>query len=229
MLRLLLASCLCSALLAAEPPAVAKVLGEVAKAEEAARKTYDATLAKAKEKAIVDLLKIQDGLTKKGDLDGALLVRAKIAELTADIDLLGNPAKSSESGAEGLAKRIAAGRTSAQDYEKMSGQEFVVEARTVLDTRITLAKGERFLVFPHPGDVWAAAATGAHGEPVNYLGRAASDPRHEEAAMSLVIRVGASVMEGFIAQGDGTLLLSAKDSGLEDNTGRVRVKLVRIR
>lgn len=230
MLRLLILTCCSFALLAADPPAVVKVIDEVAKAEEVARKAYDAAVAKAKEKAIADLLKIQEGLTKKGDLDGALLVRERIAELNADIDLLGNPTKGSAGGgAEAQAKRIAAGKITTQEYERIAGREITVEARAVLDTKVVLAKGERYLVFPNPTDLWAAAHSGEHSEPVNYLGREAGDPRSEDAPMSLVIRVDAAVMPGFIAQGEGRLFLSAKDGGLEDNTGKVRVKLVRIR
>ena len=229
MLRPLIVTCFSFTLVAAELPAVTKVLSEVAKAEEAASKVYDTTLVKAKEKAIADLVKIQDGLTKKGDLDGALLVRNTIAELSADIALLGNPSNTlSATSADALAKRIAAGATSADDYGKMAGREFTIDARALLDTKVVLHKGDRYLVFPHPNDTWAAAPRGEHAERVNYRGRQSSDPELK-AGMSLVIRVGEAEIAGFIAHGEGPLVLGPKDDITEDNLGEIRIKLVKIR
>ena len=230
MLRPFIVACLASTLLAADPPAVAKVLNELAKAEESANRTHQATLAKAKEKAISDLVRIQEGFTRKGDLDGALLVRERILGLSADVDLLGNSTRTlSSPSAEALAKRIAAGAITADDYAKHAGNEFVVDARETLDTRVIIQAAERYLVLPKPDDTWAAAPDGPHAERVNYRGRDPRDPRFVEAPMSLVIRVGDAVMSGFIAHGEGSIRLGAMDTGTDDNIGERRIKLIRIR
>jgi hypothetical protein len=64
------------------PPEAAKVVTETEAAVEKARLVFEAAKNKAEAEAAAKLEKIQVALTKKGDLDGALAVKAKVEELT---------------------------------------------------------------------------------------------------------------------------------------------------
>lgn len=67
------------------PPEAAKVMEKYDKTVTDAKKVYDSAVNKAREQALKDLKPIQTTETKKGNLDGALLVKSKIEELTAEI------------------------------------------------------------------------------------------------------------------------------------------------
>lgn len=67
------------------PTDAKKVVEKYDAAVEAAKKAYDATVAKARDQALKDLKPIQSAETKKGNLDGAIWVKDKIDELTAQI------------------------------------------------------------------------------------------------------------------------------------------------
>lgn len=67
------------------PTDAKKVVEKYDAAVEAAKKAYDATVAKARDQALKDLKPIQSAETKKGNLDGAIWVKDKIDELMAQI------------------------------------------------------------------------------------------------------------------------------------------------
>jgi hypothetical protein len=66
------------------PADAKKVIDKYDAAVEAAKKAYDATVAKARDQALKDLKPIQTAETKKGNLDAAVLVKAKIDELSSE-------------------------------------------------------------------------------------------------------------------------------------------------
>ena len=61
-----------------------KVIDKYAKAVADAKKVYDAAVSKARDQALKDLKPIQTAETKKGNLDGAMMVKGKIEELTVE-------------------------------------------------------------------------------------------------------------------------------------------------
>jgi hypothetical protein len=76
------------------PAEAKKIIDKYDAAVEVAKKAYDATVAKARDQALKDLKPIQTSETKKGNLDGAILVKNKIDELlvSSSLDNL-NPVK----------------------------------------------------------------------------------------------------------------------------------------
>jgi len=70
----------------AKMPAEAKrVIDKYDASVEAAKKVFETAVAKARDQALKDLKPIQVSETKKGNLDGAMLVKSKVDELTAEI------------------------------------------------------------------------------------------------------------------------------------------------
>jgi len=67
------------------PADAKKVIDKYEASVEASRKAFDASVAKARDQAIKDLKPIQTAETKKGNLDGAMLVKNKVEELAAEI------------------------------------------------------------------------------------------------------------------------------------------------
>jgi len=67
------------------PPDAQKVIDKYEKTVAEAKKMYDTAVAKARDQALKDLKPIQIAETKKGNLDGAMLVKSKVDELTAEI------------------------------------------------------------------------------------------------------------------------------------------------
>ena len=65
------------------PAEAKKVIDKYDTSVEVARKAFDTAVAKARDQAIKDLKPIQSAETKKGNLDSALLVKAKIDELVS--------------------------------------------------------------------------------------------------------------------------------------------------
>ena len=63
------------------PADAQKVIDKYEASVEVARKAFDAAVAKARDQALKDLKPIQTAETKKGNLESALLVKAKIDEL----------------------------------------------------------------------------------------------------------------------------------------------------
>jgi len=67
------------------PAEAKKVIDKYETSVEVARKAFDAAIAKARDQALKDLKPIQTAETKKGNLDGAMLVKSKVDELTSEI------------------------------------------------------------------------------------------------------------------------------------------------
>lgn len=66
------------------PTEAKKVIDKYEASVEVARKAFDAAVAKARDQALKDLKPIQTSETKKGNLDGATLVKSKVEELTIE-------------------------------------------------------------------------------------------------------------------------------------------------
>jgi len=75
------------------PPDAQKVIDKQTIALEAAKKAYDAAVAKANADAAKGLEPVVVKLTKAGDLNGALAVKAAMEKIASDAEPIGNPAK----------------------------------------------------------------------------------------------------------------------------------------
>lgn len=66
-----------------QPPEVIQALAAYEKSVVAARKVYDTAEAKARGDAVAALQKVQEAYMKKGDLEGAVLVKEAVRKLNA--------------------------------------------------------------------------------------------------------------------------------------------------
>jgi hypothetical protein len=66
------------------PAEAKKVIDKYEASVEVARKAFDASVAKARDQALKDLKPIQVAETKKGNLDGAMIVKSKVDELSTE-------------------------------------------------------------------------------------------------------------------------------------------------
>lgn len=87
LMMVLVLACFCGLISAADLPPAAQTMLDKANAD----------MAKVRQGLIRDLSKAQETATKKGDLDGAMAIKAEIEkqskEVNATADLLGSPAK----------------------------------------------------------------------------------------------------------------------------------------
>jgi hypothetical protein len=202
----------------AEPlPAGAKVTMErYDKAAADAKKAFEAKCAEAAEVARKELMKIQEQETRAGRLETALAIKAEIERL---------PEKAEPAAAlsyPDIAKRIKDGTYTAEEWNKLVAPKVVSvpanHEQTV--TEYVLKRGDIYLVVPCPTDEWLGNTF--IGKPTNYLGNSAGFLR-------LRVMVGDLFMKGFVAEGEGKLILSPYDTDYGDNGGGVRVKILKVR
>jgi hypothetical protein len=182
-----------------------------------AKKVFEAKSAEAAETARKELAKLQEQETRAGRLEAALAIKAEIERLPEKAEV-----PSANQYIE-LAKRIKEGTFTAEEWNKLSAPKVNVPSnheQTVTD--YVLRKGDIYIVAPCPTDEWNG--NGAIGKPTTYLGNNAGFLR-------LRVMVGDLFMKdkGFVAEGEGKLIFSPYDNDYGDNTGVVRVKILKIR
>jgi len=188
------------------------------KAASEAKKTFDATIAKAADAARKDLTKIQESETKAGRLEAAIAVKNQIDRLpNAESTAFEIPKFYLD-----LEERIEAGTMTVTEWKGLPGTKFNVEAATSSNlTKIVLKKGDIYLIAPNPTDKWKGSGPAIA---VNYLGENGS-----RIGMRLQVKVGDAEMNAFLAEGEGVLSMRANDTLPADNGGSVTVKIIRIR
>ncbi len=165
------------------------------------------------------LQKAQDAAMKRGDLDGANAIKAAIEKAA--------PNAVSKSGGSEIADPSqllhAIPRMNAKEWDALPGTEItVMAAREKTDTGITLAKNERYIVVPHPTDLWAMGPKDKYAN-VKWDGEI-----HMMIKVGAADSVDASLPGKLVAQGEGELMLSASDGNFGDNWGSVRVKILKV-
>jgi hypothetical protein len=197
--------------------AIAATAGELAPGEqvynqalERAKATYDREVKLARDSFVRALKAEQTRLTQKGDLEGAIKFRDKIASLD----------KSSETGTAGTAEKSI--KTPEEGWESIKAQ--VV---TVYPDRACLA-GDlpegRWKIIPAPGDTWRTAPTWPA-----YTADGGGHSTDGNLNMALMFKVGNSVGKSYrdVVVGPGKIFLYANDNSPRDNVGTIRVKIVR--
>jgi hypothetical protein len=205
------------------PPSAKAVNERFQKAVASAKKKYDEEVFKSADLARKDLVKIMETETKAGRLSTALAVRDYIEKL---------PEKPVPFVEE--AKKIAEGKLTKKEWEEMEGGQIQVvqSTKAVHETHIVLGVGDAYLVAPNPTDLWAENRfPGA--KQVNYLGTPAGVMRMSVAVVPVVkskeSKGEEKIMDGFVAEGEGKLVIKVKDTEHSDNAGSVHVKIFKIR
>lgn len=176
---------------------------------------------KEKESLAVALTKAQELLTKNGDLDGAMAVKKKIADLRDEVKATAKPS------IEPWWTKI----TDSAGWDAIEGQSIVVPSTsTDFDTQVQVPAGRTFVIIPRPGDTWATGAawpqTGADGDVSAVKPRV---PYVELPLMAMVVIVSSkpqSVGKNPIITGPLRVHLRSNDGLPEDNVGLIRVKIV---
>ncbi len=205
-------------------------------------------IAKEKERMIAALAKEKEAATRKGDLEGALAIKARIEELAAshdlttilepETDLLGNPLTSADAldkprnritsdAAHDLADRLAT--LGAAEWDKLGGMAVIVDSHAlVMDPGIVLKDGESVVVVPHPADTWTLGSGPTDSKPMTWQGDIHKDPGGTLRWGGLYVALGDDSQPCGVIDGVGKLLLKCNDSGAQDNQGRIRVKILKL-
>jgi len=199
------------------PAAAKQAMDRYDKSVAEAKKVYDAAVARAADAARKELLKVQEQETKAGRLESALAVKAQVDKLPEQ-----TPAGSAiPKYFLDLADKIADGAFTSDEWGKLQGQKISVDARIEFqESRIVVQKGEVYLVAPNPADTWNGG--GIDPVPCTYTGA-------PNGFMKLRVYLGDNPVNGYLITGEGKLVLSPYDKGHVDNSGSIRVKIIRIR
>ena len=203
------------------------------------------------------LQNMQEALTKALKIDDALLVKNEIDQVKGSVALgveekgkgvpvqqpnekpvdtipSGNAISFSE--AQRLVDSVD--QLSEKEWLKLKGVKFTVESNwhKKKATGIEIKKGDRYLVLPCATDEWNTSPKRWHN--VNFRGhvkereRAKNGMPYLQLCYSLNDRPLTSIVGHYIIAEEGKLLLAASDQegggGLENNTGSVRVKIIKI-
>jgi hypothetical protein len=162
------------------------------------------------------LQKAQDTATKKGDLDGAMAIKAKIAAL-------GVKGGSTAPVADAARLVHAVPRMTGKEWDEIPGEPIVVLAtKASTDTSITLSADDTYVLVPNPVDQWTCGPADKY-----------TKVRWDAGEQHLCWKVGNGAMmsttekDGLIVRGEGALVLMGADANCGDNWGSVRVKIVR--
>lgn len=180
-----------------------------------AKKACDAAVVRAADAARKELLRLQEQETKAGRLDAALAIKDQVDRLPEKAEPASTPPYLE------IAKRLKDGTYTAEEWNKLVAPKVSVPAiheQTLTD--YVLRKGDIYLVVPCPTDEWSGNVS--FGKTVGYQGNSGGFLR-------LRVMVGDLIVKGFVAEGEGKLILSPFDQDYGDNSGAVRVKIIKIR
>lgn len=187
----------------------------------AAQKVYDDKVKAAKEVLAVKLKAEIAAKTRAGDLDGALKIKARLEE-------------ASQVSQDTAAKKpnqivhendVDYNNLTAEFWDSVPVSPIKVDASSKsVDAKMELGIGERVIIIPHPDDKWKANPT---GEPSDFRGF--NEAPNGMPWMQLCFKIGPGKMQKYgVAEGPGKLTLMANDTGYGDNSGSIRVKIVKI-
>jgi hypothetical protein len=202
-------------------------------------------IAKEREHLLAVLQQEKDAETGRGNLAAALAIKAKIEALTSGRDQASlNVQLAGEDVREALAapnNAIPLERAQAiagaldhlteADWDRLGGLGFVVDSHSVtgaVETGVALKEGERLLVVPNPNDKWRCGANPNDNAPMTFLGDVVKDPRGTIRWGCLYLQLGDKVMPPGFAIGVGRLWLKCNDGTTVDNSGVIRVKVLKV-
>jgi hypothetical protein len=232
------------------PPEAQKLVDgyQAAVAKAVARTRQD--IAKERDAVIPALQQEKDAQTKAGNLEAALAIKAKIEALASgrdlavltdpETDLLGSAADIDEAlalprnavprdQADKLA--MALDQVAEADWDKLGGLSFSLDAHSVIgavDTGIVLKTGEFVLVVPNANDKWRCGTSPTDNAPMNFQGDVVKDPRGPIRWGCLFCQTGSRVQPPGLVTGAGRLWLKCNDGSTADNSGVIRVKILRV-
>jgi len=201
----------------------------VAKGDKAlakAKTDWHLAQAKIKEGIAKDLEKLYSTENKKKDSTLATELRRRIDLLNAEIVLLKDEPMMYASE---INKVLIEGSFLASEWDNVATETMItVDGKEEwTDTKIKINAGEVWLVVPNPGDTWKGNAAMSA---VGYLG---FKGQPMPGAMRLTIKIGETVQSStsfILATDSGRLMLGNQDEkDWSDNSGTMRVKLLRIR
>lgn len=219
------------------PVAAKQAIERHDKAVDAAKKAYDAALAKAAADARKDLEKILDTETRAGRLESALAVKARM-ELLAQPGGAGTAAPAAAPAAtpastelpkayQALVEKVQSGTLTEAEWKGLPGQKLPVDSKKVLDTGIMVKKGEVYLVVPNPGDKWFGSDT---MPALDYRGDLTGKLAIYKEAMRLLVKLNrTSTIKNYVVDEEGEITLNANDHYLADNRGVIDVKVIRVK
>jgi hypothetical protein len=179
-----------------------------------AKKTFDVKATEAADVARKELARLQEQETRAGRLDAALAIKAEIERLPEKAEPVSIPPYLE------IAKRLKDGTYTAEEWNKLVAPKVSVPAtHEQTPTDYVLRKGDIYVVVPCPTDEWTGNVS--FGKPTGYQGNG--------GYLRLRVMVGDLFMKGFVAEGEGKLILSPFDQDYGDNSGAVRVKIIKIR
>jgi len=112
-------------------------------------------------------------------------------------------------------------------WNKVPGKIMTVKANEVLDTGITLKKGQALVVLPHPTDKWK---TGPHGQLTTYRGYKSKWDKDRFWANSMFMAAITKSNNRFYKYGlvrdPKNVMIMSNDRGLHDSSGFIRIKLI---
>lgn len=155
---------------------------------------------------------------------------------TMPTDMLGNSVPVVNSRQSSVIQRQLT-TMSEEAWDSIPTESVMVTANGICNTGINVSQGEQYLIVPHPSDQWCGNNSpnpngGVMGPTTNWQGRDATGAQHN--AMIMAWSVGQSQQFYITAQNpispetSGELTLFVYDSGRFDNSGSIRVKILRV-
>jgi hypothetical protein len=205
-------------------------------------------IAKQRDQVIADLQEEKKRQTEHGDLPAAMAIKAKIEALASgrDLEALLDPQSNLLVGSANEAfadERNIQRRTVAEacalhlpdmtnaEWDALGGLSFGLDAQSqsgLVDTRIQMKTGDVVLVVPNPTDKWRCGTSPTDNAPMNYLGDIAKDPHGTIRWGCLYVQLGQSILPVGLVSGAGRLLLKCNDGTTADNSGVIRVKILKV-
>jgi vacuolar-type H+-ATPase subunit E/Vma4 len=227
---------------AALPPEALKLVetyqSDIAKIQAKSRQET----SRCRDQVIAALQDIKDAHTARGELQAALAIKAKIEAIASDRDP-DTEQPASHAGASLAAAANAVARDVAEklsssleqiteaDWDRLGGVPMSVDAHAIIgavDTGLDLKPGDTLLVVPNANDKWRCGTTPSDNAPMNYQGDVAKDPHGIIRWGCLFVQIGDKIVVPGLITGNGRMWLKCNDGSTADNSGVIRVKILRV-
>ena len=201
------------------PPDAQSAIDKADKATAVVQSKADVEIGKIRKDLIASLTKSQEAVTRKGDLNTALAIKAKIdaiVKLIPSVDLMNDlqidPSKFRSYGVKA--------------WEALPGESKLISTAEI--GPFTLEAGEEAIIVPHPADTWAAGAT---YPAVPYTGMGQPYGTMPWMCLEWVLHKDGQNLTGAVDPtktivGPCTFSLRPNDGNLLDNTGGIHVKVI---
>lgn len=196
------------------PADVQTVIDRATTAETAAQNEADTKILKVKQALVKDLTKLQEAYTKKGNLDAANGIKAKIDATQEYLT-----AKILDDQSDVL-KQIPT--MTGDSWKALKGKEISVSMSGPASSGITIKPGETWIMVPNPDDKWGREALFDYkGNPAqaNWAGSAFN-------GYALIWVTDDSKGAGYTITGKGAIRFQV-NLGSFGGTGNIRVKLIK--